>query len=202
MNISALKIQKCYKNYKCVQKTKEMQKLHVYFVNESKTNTFEEFKKVILKKSIQSKFIDFCNVYNRYKPNVILKYRILMTLYFIYLYSEDILFNNTHIFDIELKLKSIDLIVSITNEKINVDNIYDALYNFNIAFENWAKIDKDRLIEDCIKSYYFKCEHIDKINNKSLIKKENYNNEEQTQDMINELELQKKDLLKVYLEVM
>jgi hypothetical protein len=56
-------------------------------------------------------------------------------------------------------------------------------------------MDKCRLLEDCIKSYYFKCEHLDKIKSNELIKKPELHDKTQITEMIEELEKQKKDLL-------
>jgi hypothetical protein len=188
---SAKIIQMYYRKYKCIQQTKNIQELHKYFVSESKTNTFDDFKKIILKKSIQTIFMNFCATYNNYKKGVEIKYRIILTLYFIYLYPNDILFNAIHPYDRMLQDAANDLVKHIYTEPININNIWDGLQHFNLTFVQWAKMDKDRLIEDCIKSYYFKCEHIDKI----LEDKSQKSDNEQKLDMINELENQKKDLV-------
>jgi len=190
-DIAAKKIQLQYKKYKCIQQTNNIKQLHEYFINESKKNTFDEFKKVILKKTIQNNFINFCSAYNKYKKGVEIKYRIIMTLYFIYLYPNDILFSTTHPYDIMLQNSANELVKHIYTDPINIINIWKSLQYFNTTFIQWSKMDKDRLIEDCIKSYYFKCEHIEKILENKSTKSDN----EQKLDMINELEKQKKDLL-------
>jgi hypothetical protein len=56
-------------------------------------------------------------------------------------------------------------------------------------------MDKCRLLEDCIKSYYFKCEHLEKIKSNELIKKPELHDKTQIDEMVIELEKQKKDLL-------
>jgi hypothetical protein len=191
-NKNIIKIQKLFRKNKCIRVTKDLISLNIKSLTLNKS--FEEFKKVFLQKKIINILQNFCKRYNLYKK-ININYRTLVSLYFIYYYSTELLNTNDHPYDHAIYTIAQSFINILDNDNDNDNDIFMILDNFNKTFKRWSKMDKNRLIEDCIRSYYYKCEHIEKINSKELVKKTEYQDDKQIQDMINELEQEKKDLL-------
>jgi hypothetical protein len=185
-----IKIQKLYRKNKCIKLTKELTNLNL--ITLSKNIDFEKFKKTIIDKKINNIFIKVCKAYNNYKK-INLNNRVLTTLFFFYLYPNDLLSSRKNNLDFKILELSKLFINNITTSDINL--LCNILNEYNNVFKVWSDMDKNRLVEDCIISYYFKCEHLEKIKNNELIKKPELHNTEQINEMITELEKQKKDLL-------
>lgn len=190
--IYATKIQRLYRKNRCIRIINDIKKLNI--IDYSKNKTFDEFKKFILSRKINQLFTKFSNVVNNYK-NISIKQRVIVIAYFIYLYPKDIISSNKHPYDYDIIVFAENLVRDIENENYNITNIITSLTNFNNIFSAWSTMDKNRLIEDCIKSYYFKCEHIDKIKTNELVRKKELHDKNQINEMLNELEIEKKDLL-------
>jgi hypothetical protein len=190
-NISIIiKIQKLYRKNKCIKATKEF--LDLDLINLSKNKDFEKFKRLILGKQINNVFIKLCKSYNNYKK-ININNRVLSTLLFFYFYPNDLLSSKHNNLDCRILELSKLFIKNISNFNINL--LCNILNDYNTIFKSWVNMDKCRLLEDCIKSYYFKCEHLEKIQTNELIKKSELHDKDQVNDMINELEKQKKGLL-------
>ena len=65
-------------------------------------------------------------------------------------------------------------------------------HNYTCAFKNWIKMDKPRTIERAIVSYYYRSEHIEKIDEDM----KNTSDKTQLIEMKQELEKQRVDILK------
>ena len=93
-----------------------------------------------------------------------------------------------------------DVVVCLTEEEFNnletkdINNIWNNISKFNYYFTKWSNMDKNRTIETLIISYYFRSEHLNKI---YLDDKINDNN--QKNEMIQELEEQRKNIIKTIL---
>jgi len=185
-----IRIQKIYRKNKCIKLTNEL--INLDLISLSKNKNFEKFKRTILDKHINNIFVKLCKAYNNYKK-LNLNNRILTTLFFFYLYPNDLLSSTRNNLDSKILELSKLFINNITTSDINF--LCNILNEYTNVFKLWTDMDKNRLIEDCIKSYYFKCEHLDKIKSNELVKKPELHNMEQINDMIKELEKQKKDLL-------
>jgi hypothetical protein len=185
-----VKMQKLYRKNKCIKLTNEL--INLDLITLSKNKDFEKFKRIILNTKINNIIIKLCNAYNNYKK-ININNRILTTLFFFYLYPNELLSSTRNILDSKILELSNLFINNITTSDINF--LCNILNEYNNIFQLWTDMDKNRLVEDCIKSYYFKCEHLDKIKSNELIKKPELHNKEQINDMIKELEKQKKDLL-------
>jgi len=185
MQFAVSKIQNLFRINKCTKILNEHKQL---FIEISKDKTFEEFKKEIMKKNIILNTTTLCSRYNNYKKGLNINYKIVITLYFIYYYPNDMLNTRDHPYDQEI-FNIAESFIKAVDENSDVKKIWNILNLFNITFKRWCEMDKNRLIEDCMKSYYYKCEHINKI------KSNQTNDKEQKNDMIIELERQKKDLL-------
>lgn len=185
-----IKMQKLYRKNKCIKLTKDL--INLDLVNLSKNKDFEKFKLIILSKKINNVFIKLCKAYNNYKK-ININNRMLITLFFFYFYPNDLLSNNHNNLD-SMILELSDLFINnITTHDINL--LCNILNQYNEVFKLWTDMDKCRLLEDCIKSYYFKCEHLEKIQTNELVKKTELHDKQQINDMVKELEKQKKDLL-------
>jgi len=185
-----IKMQKLYRKNKCIKATDELIKLNLFDL--SKNKDFEKFKLAILDKKINNIFMKLCKAYNNYKK-LNINNRILTTLVFFCFYPNDLLSSNHNTLDCKILELSQQFINNITTSDINL--LCNLLNQYNQLFKVWANMDKCRLLEDCIKSYYFKCEHIEKIHSNELIKKPELHDKTQIDKMVRELEKQKKDLL-------
>jgi hypothetical protein len=196
-NISAKKIQL---QYRISQITKNMIIFKNYNVIESAQNLpFDKFKKVILDKTLLESVKKLLETINNYKKGIETNPRIFLTAYLISFYDNDLLgpnedrhFSDDDIYTISKTL--VELIENYDEKKIN--EFCNYYFNYHYAFKNWISMDKARTIERAIVSYYYRSEHIDKINNdlKNAVGKADL--EEQLLKMLSELENQRKDILR------
>lgn len=163
--------------------------------NKSKTLSFNQFKKIILDKKLLEETKDMLYALNNYKKGIDLNPRLLITIYLIVNYSDEFLgeANDRHFSDTEILLMSQEMYLSINScNETNVSTFWNQYHNYTCAFKNWIKMDKPRTIERAIVSYYYRSEHIEKIN------EDIKNTSESTQliEMKQELEKQRADILK------
>jgi hypothetical protein len=193
-NNAALKIQILFRLNNCV---KMLEKFH--FLNLEKLAeklNFDEFKKIIIKKDIIDTTQNFTFALDNYKKGLGINPRILITSYLIKYYSEELLGepNDRHPSDDYILTLSSNVISSLKTNDIK--EIWDILREFKHSFKSWSSIDKDRTIERLVISYYYRSEHIDKIKSNELVKNLELIDTEQQNQMIQELDRQRNDILK------
>jgi len=188
---AACKIQYLFRYSKCKQIINEIRQYNLLKMNDK---NLEEFKRIILGKKINTLFAKLCKVYNNYKKYDNIKHRIIITAYMIYKYPQDII-SNTHPYDYQIIDNANIMISMIENNNIDVNNIWHSINSFINQFIKWSTMDKNRLIEDCIKIYHDNSEHIDKIKSGDIVRKQELKDDEQINDMICELERQKQNII-------
>lgn len=201
-NNAALKIQILFKLNKCLKQLDKFNELKLEKLAE--TLSFDEFKKIIIKKEVISTTHNFTLSLDNYKKGLEINPRILITSYLIKYYSVELLgeLSDRHPSDdyiLKLATNVVSILSNKENEKSNtskVKEMWDCLREFKHGFANWSKMDKDRTIERLVVSYYYRSEHIDKIKSGELVKKLELVDPEQQNLMIQELERQRNDILK------
>ena len=182
----ALKIQFMFKLNNVKRKLIEFNKLGLN--DFAQNNNFEQFSKIIIDKNIIQKTKNLCTSLISFKKDIIVIPRILLSAFIIKYYTNEIIGTEEHHpYDDNLIESSNHLINLLNNNDYN--NLWICLKNYCVSFKLWSDLDKDRSIEKMIISYYFRCEHIDKINN------EDFENNENKENMLNELENQKNEII-------
>jgi len=187
-NNAVLKIQFLFRFHTCIQKLKKLQDLNLEKL--AKKLSFDEFKKIIIKKDIIETTQKFTLSLDNYKKGLCINPRILITSYLIKYYSKELLSEPTD------RHPSDEYILNLSNNIIsslkttNIREIWTILREFKDYFKRWSSNDKAVTIERLMISYYYRSQHIDKIKSGKLVdtKQQNY--------MIQELERQKNDILK------
>jgi hypothetical protein len=187
---AALKIQYLLKLNNCKKLLNEFKTLELK--SKAESLLFDEFKKIIIKKEIIGNVKNFTDSLDKLKKGLSINPRVLITTYMITYFPIDLLGEekDRHPSDNFI----LELATNVVNklEESNINQIWDILRDFKVGFNNWSQMDKDRTIEKLVISYYYRCEHLEKINSGELSK----NDTEQKEDMINELEKQKEDIIK------
>ena len=198
LTTASKKIQTNYRKYKCKQITNEVVQLNLAQYDEKKNN-INDFKKMVFCKKINNTFDRFCNYYNNYKQfsnksnNM---NRMIISMYFINNFPKHFFVDTTNplINGLQLSTNTLHNLIH-HNNRYNVDKLWDAINYFIRDFSRWSIADKNKLIEDCIMVYCNKCLHIDKIKSGELVRKENFQSEEQTNNMLEELTRQQREIL-------
>lgn len=200
-NNAALKIQILFRINKCLKQLDKFNELNLEKLAESLS--FDEFKKIIIKKEIIDITQNFTLSLDSYKKGLTINPRILITSYLIKCYSEELLGETTdrHPSDDYILSLATNVVAILSNQETTsslsrVKEIWDCLREFKHGFANWSKMDKDRTIERLVIAYYFRSEHIDKIKSGELVKKLELVDEEQQYLMIEELDRQRNDILR------
>ena len=193
-NKAALKIQFLFKINSCIKSLEEF--INLNLDEKSKTLSFDEFKKIIIKKDIIDVSKKFTSCLEKYKSGLGINPRVLISVYMVANYPEELLgkAEDRHPSDDQIMLLAQNVIDCLETKKIS--DVWSILKDFKVGFDNWSKMDKDRTIERLIVSYYYRCEHIEKIKSGELIKKLNLFNFDQQMQMIQELEKQKSEIIK------
>lgn len=180
-NHAALKIQMLFRLNKCLKLLEKFNKLNLEKF--AKELSFDDFKKIIIKKEIIETTLIFTSSLNNYKKGLELSPKLLIISYLIKHYSDELLgtTNDRHPSDEYILFLSNNVISTLKTN--NIKEIWNILREFKYYFINWSSMDKDRTIERLIVSYYYRSEHINKID------------PEQNQ-IIYELENQRNDILK------
>lgn len=118
---------------------------------------------------------------NKFKNGLTIKPRIIITAYIMNYFPNEILGanENRHPFDINMINLAKNMIDTLESGKIN--EIWEAMRDFNIVSSKWFEMDKERSIEQMVISYYHRSKHMDYIKEKQM-------DFEQQMDMIKEVE--------------
>jgi len=158
--------------------------------------SFDKFQKIIIKKEVINNVKNFTDSLDKLKKGLSINPRVLITSYMITYFPIDLLGEekDRHPSDNFI----LELATNVVNklEENNINQIWDSLRDFKVGFNNWSQMDKDRTIEKLVVSYYYRCEHLEKINSGEKNKKPELFDPEQQHDMIKELEKQKEDIIK------
>ena len=165
-NLQAKKIQHCYFLYNFRKKLSKFRKMELTVLGQSLP--FDEFSKVIRKKNILDTSLELIKSI-RTKDKLKLSSRILLTIYLINFYSEELLGKESERYPIDNNIcqwtkKIINQLEMAEYKKYHdLVQLWKLLHNYKLFFNNWKKIDNDRTIERIIISYHYRCEHIKKI---------------------------------------
>jgi len=187
---AALKIQYLLKLNNCKKLLNEFKTLELK--SNAQSLSFDNFKKIIIKKEVIGNVKNFTDSLDKLKKGLSINPRVLITAYMITYYTIDLIGEEkdrhpTDNFILEIATNVVNKL-----EENNINHIWDILRDFKVSFNNWSQMDKDRTIEKLVVSYYYRCEHLEKINSGELSK----NDIEQKENMINELERQKEEIIK------
>lgn len=191
---AAFKIQYMFKLKHCINLLDSFKKLDLK--SNAETLTFDEFKKIIIKKDIIETVKNFIDSLDKFKKGLGLNPRVLITAYMITYFTNDFIGEekDRHPSDNFIFELATNVINNLEEGKII--KIWDILRDFKIGFNNWSQMDKDRTIERLVISYYYRCEHINKIKSDDVDKKIDLFEPDQQYYMIKELERQKEDIVK------
>jgi hypothetical protein len=193
-DISAKKIQLLFRINQILKNLEQFKTNEL--LEKSKTLNFNQLKKILLDKKIQEDSKNFLISLNNYKKGIDTNPKMFLTLFLITGIPDEFLgpSKDRHFSDKDILILSNEVIELLTtlNEK-NISTFWNSYQNYNVAFKNWLKMDKNRTIERAIVSYYHRSEHIEKINKDLEDKK---GDSEQLIEMKNELEVQRKDILR------
>jgi len=187
---AALKIQYLLKLNNSKKLLNELKTLELK--SKAESLSFDDFKKIIIKKDVITNVGNFTESLEKLKKGLSINPRVLITSYMITYFSIDLLGEEkdrhpTDNFILEIASNVVNKL-----EENNINQIWDILRDFKVCFNNWSQMDKDRTIEKLVVSYYYRCEHLEKINSGEL----SNNDSIQKQNMIDELERQKEDIIK------
>jgi hypothetical protein len=191
-NNAALKIQFLFKLNHASKLLDEFNNLELK--KHAKEKSFDEFKKIIIKKEIIDIAKKFTDSLEKFKKGLNINPRVLITSFLITFYTDELIGDISDRHPSDDYIYTISLLVVEELEKKSIPNLWNLLRDFKLAFANWSKMDKDRTIERLIVSYYYRCEHIEQINNKEIVRKFAQFNEKQQEEMKLELEKQKSDI--------
>lgn len=193
-NIKAKQIQHFYRVYKFNTYLKKFRNLDLQAL--ASTIKFIDFTKVMRKKEVLKGSNEFLQNFSKLLNNKItVNSKIMLSGYLINYYADELLDkpDNRHPVDKGILEWSQELIKLIEETEyisiLNVRRLGLFLNNFNIIFNQWKTMDKSRTIERIIVSYYNRSEHID------VIKKETTLETTQKNEMIQELEKQRQQLV-------
>lgn len=180
---AASKIQFLFKLNSCKQSLKFFNDLKLLSFAEN--NTFEQFQHLIVQKNVINITQKLTDSLEKFKKGLNITPKILISSYIIYFYPNEIFSEEKHPIDNNIIEHANNVIKSLENNNILElwTNLKDYKYNFN----NFMKHDKNRTIEQIIVSYYYRMEHINKINSENAPNKI---------EMLFELETQRKELIK------
>jgi hypothetical protein len=187
---AALKIQYLLKLNNCKKLLNEFKTLELK--SNAESLSFDKFQKIIIQKEVIGNVKNFTDSLDKLKKGLSINPRVLITAYMITYYTIDLIGEEkdrhpTDNFILELATNVVNKL-----EENNINHIWDILRDFKVGFNNWSQMDKDRTIEKLVVSYYYRCEHLEKIISGELSK----NDTEQKENMINELERQKEEIIK------
>jgi hypothetical protein len=190
-NVAVLKIQKIFRFKKCLKSLIHFRKMNLKKL--SKNLSFDEFRKIIMKKDIINSSSYFISCLEKFKKKLDINPKILITSYLISGFSDDLLgpLKDRHPSDNMILNLSINLVESLETNDINT--IWSLLKDFKQYFDIWSKGDKNRTIENLIISYHYRTEHIDKIKSGEI---NNKSTDSQQKEMILELESQRNEIIK------
>lgn len=191
-NNAALKIQFLFKLNHSSKSLDEFNNLELK--KHAIEKSFDNFKKIIIKKDIIEVAKKFTDSLDKFKKGLNINPRVLITSFLITFYSDELLGEISDRHPSDDYIFTISSLVVEELEKKSIPNLWNLLRDFKLAFADWSKMDKDRTIERLIVSYYYRCEHIEQINNKEIVKKFAQFNENQQEEMKMELEKQKSDI--------
>lgn len=180
---AACKIQFIFKLNLCKQLLKKFNNLEL--LNFAQNNTFEQFQELIVKKDIINTGLKLTDSLEKFKKGLNITPKILISSYIIAFYPNEIFSEKKHPID--------NIIIEYANnvinclEKNNILELWIALKDYKHNFTNFMKHDKNRTIEQIIISYYYRMEHINKIN---------LGNAPTKNELLFELETQRKELIK------
>jgi hypothetical protein len=185
---AALKIQYLLKLNHCKKLLIEFKTLELK--SNAESLSFDKFQKIIIKNEFINNVKNFTDSLDKFKKGLTINPRVLITAYMITYFPIELLGEEkdrhpTDNFILELSTNVVNKL-----EENNINQIWDILRDFKVGFNNWSQMDKERTIEKLVVSYYYRCEHLEKINSGELTKKS------ELHDMIDELEKQKEDIIK------
>ena len=185
---AAIKIQFALKLNYCIKNLEKFQNIGLNKL--SCTLSFDEFKKIIIKKNILDITGYLCKSLESYKSGLKINPKILISVYLISNYSAEIIGPeiNRHPLDNYIYNLSNNVIQQLEFKKIN--ELWTILNNFTPVFINWSNMDKNRTIEKLVISYYHTLEHIEKIKSDNKITEIDQQNQ-----MTIELQKQKKEII-------
>jgi hypothetical protein len=193
-DIAAKKIQL---SFRINQVLKNLETFKTHDLKEkSKTLDFAKFKKCLLDKKILDDTKDFLISLNNFKKGIEINPKMFLTIFLITGIPDDFIGHekDRHFSDNEILILSNEVLEMLNNlNEKNISIFWNCYHNFNFAFKNWIRMDKNRTIERAIVSYYHRSEHIEKI---EIEIKDSKNNIDQLLDMKIELDNQRKDILK------
>lgn len=171
----------------CLKKLNDFNNINLKKI--APTILFEDFQQIICKKDTIKIAKDFINSIQILDEQIIIKPKIILVTYIIKFYKEELgLISSNNTLD--------DMLINIADKLIdsfdmhNIPNICTIIKEFDIIYNTWSMMDKDRSIEQMITSYYHMSEHIKKIESDSQL------DFEQSVDMITELKKERQDILK------
>ena len=185
---AALKIQYLLKLNNCKKLLIELKTLELK--SNAESLSFDKFQKIIIKKEVIDNVKKFTDSLDKFKKGLSINPRVLITVYMITYFPIELLGEekDRHPTDNFILEVATNVVNALEDNKIS--NIWDILRDFKVGFNNWSQMDKDRTIEKLVVSYYYRCEHLEKIISGELTKKP------ELHDMIEELEKQKEDIIK------
>ena len=184
-NKSAIKIQNLVNTNNCINALKNFNNLNLLKI--SNEVIFEEFNKVILKKEVLSTANELCVSLENYKKGLHLNPKILLSVFLINTYSNELLGTDEIRNEYDNQLTDIvkDLI-NIFDKNNDIKILWDKLKEYKIIFLRWKDIDKMRAIESIITSYYYRREHLLTFNDKEDTE-ENYNMKKELENQCSNL---------------
>jgi hypothetical protein len=194
-NSAALKIQFALKLNNCIKNLEKFQNIKLNTL--SSTLSFDEFRKIIIKKDILDTTKHFCETLESFKSGLKINPRVLITAYLIKNYPLELVGSDSDRHPIDNYICNLSDIVVQQLESNKINEIWTALRDFKIAFVDWSSMDKDRTIEKLVVSYYYRSEHIDKIKSGELFQKQELVdiNQQDQMTLIVELERQRKEII-------
>jgi len=198
-NSAAFKIQFALKLNNCIKNLEKFQNIKLNKLSSS--ISFDEFRKIIIKPEVIEITKQFVNTLETFKSGLKINPKVLITAYLLKSYPSELVGTekNLHPSDMYIIELSTSLVDILESNKIN--NIWNKLKEFKLAFEDWSHMDKARTIEKLITSYYYRCEHLDKIKSGELVKKQEYVDKEQQEQMIAELQRQKNQIINLIKQI-
>lgn len=187
-NSAALKIQFALKLNNCIKNLEKFKNIKLNTLSSS--ISFDEFRKIIIKKDILDITKHFCDTLESFKSGLKINPRVLITAYLIKNYPLELVGpdSDRHPVDNYIINLSDNVVQQLESNKIN--EIWTTLKDFKIAFTDWSSMDKDRTIEKLVVSYYYRSDHLDKIKSG-----EEHVDINQQNQMTQELERQRKEII-------
>lgn len=192
-NNSALKIQFALKLNNCI---KNLEKFRTIKLGQLSTSlSFEDFKTIVIKKDVLAITKHFCDTLESFKSGLKINPRVLISAYLVRNYSQELIGPENDFHPVDNHIVHIAGNVIAQLESNNINNIWTSLKEFKFMFLDWSRMDKDRTIEKLVVSYYYRSTHINKIKSDDLVKKSQFADIKQQDNMIKELEKQKNQIV-------